>query len=865
LSDPLNAHPNFEVIRRLAVGGMGEVLLTRFTGNQWVTGGFVVVKRTIPDHPNRAHQDEMLREEGRVALRLRHGNLVETFALDELDGHPLLVMEFLAGRSMAQVLGQAKRKKRPIPVEVAVAVLRESACGLHFAHTLKERGETLGLVHRDVSPANIFATYDGKCKVIDFGVAKADDSEIKTSAGILKGKLGYMSPEHAKGEQLDPRADLWSLGVLFWEMLVADRLFGGQNPAMTLYNITQGEVDAPTKRRPDVPAPVEELCMMLLTKDRELRVQSGRELVQLIEAMPENLWKNVDIGGFMSTRFPAEAEKGRRETTDVARPIKRAAVPVGLVDGGAFDTEDEEEEMKTLVVDGGDLLAQAKKAGLLSAEAMRALEHGYGDSKNDLPAEEVLDDFDFNEDEVDDEAKTEAIDPAMAAAAVAAAHAQAAAERHQSGPLSRPALPGAPTVQQMPAVDPMPPGGAAPLPQVSLDAATKPATSVPVASDPTATGQTTKPAFAPGLGSGSHPRPLRDGPKSVRGVEAVPSGPQRVPSGPQRVPSGPQRVPSGPQRVPSGPQRVPSGPQKVPSAANRKRKRRRGPSAVAVAASTFGALALIMGLAFAYVSEQRQAKSVPSFVGYPGDSGTDIVVAFPQDVPKGKKGFQVPVDNALLRVTQGEGRVTIAPDEIERMLREAKVWERALMPRTSRQKLSAALPAGIALLGLLSLAFGLPGLLVPRQVVLSSLMRVLLIGGVAVAAGWVMLEGALGWPGTKKLDEMSEQFTLKMGKPVAVEKKKDLSPEDAKQLEELITKSVKARSKRRFKDALTFANNAAALAPDHPQVQRALGYAHKSLENHSKAVEHLKKYLELQPKAVDKKKVDAYLQKMKNR
>jgi tetratricopeptide (TPR) repeat protein len=251
-------------------------------------------------------------------------------------------------------------------------------------------------------------------------------------------------------------------------------------------------------------------------------------------------------------------------------------------------------------------------------------------------------------------------------------------------------------------------------------------------------------------------------------------------------------------------------------------------------------------------------------VGYPADSGTDDVVAFADDVPKGKQGFQVPVHNALLRVTKGEGRVTISADEIERQLRKSRVWERAQTPRTSRQKLSAALPAAIALLGLLSLAFGLPGLILPRSIVLSSLLRVLLIGGVAVGAGWVMLEGALGWPGSRLLEDLSERFELKMGKPVALKSSK-LKPAQTKALEALLSSSAKARAKKRFKVALKSANDAAKIAPDHAQVQRALGYAHQGNKNHSKAVEHLGRYLKLDPKAPDKAKVEAYLKKMKGR
>ena len=357
MKDPLESNSRFQVVRRLAVGGMGEVLLARFAGDGELEPGLVVIKRTLPDHPNRAHQNTMLREEARVALRLRHENLVETFGLDEVDEDPLVVMEYLAGRSMAQILGAAKRNKAPLPLGAAVKVLRAAACGLHFAHTLRDRGRPLGLVHRDVSPANLFVTFDGRAKVIDFGVAKADDSEIKTSTGILKGKIGYMSPEHARGDKLDPRSDLWSLGVVLWEMLVADRLFAGPNPAVTLHQIAQLEIPSPRARRPEVPRPLEELCMCLLMRDKQHRVQSGAELVSLVDQLPP-LGGGDDLGALLAERFPEEAEQGAREAREAARPRRRPPIPMGLVDGGTpIGVDEPDDAVPTRVMDSAELFA----------------------------------------------------------------------------------------------------------------------------------------------------------------------------------------------------------------------------------------------------------------------------------------------------------------------------------------------------------------------------------------------------------------------------------------------------------------------------------------------------------------------------
>ncbi len=328
----------FTVVRRLAQGGMGEVLLVEFAGDTalQLSAGLVVVKRVLPDHPNRAHQADMLREEARVSLRLLHDNLVETFFVDEHDGDPLIVMEFLSGRAMSQVLGQAKKRKESVPVDVAIALMRAAACGLHFAHTLQDRGRPLGLIHRDVSPANLFVTFDGRVKVIDFGVAKADDSEIRTSTGILKGKLGYMSPEHALGENLTPAADMWSLGVLFWETLCAERLFASPSPSQTLAAISERAIPPPTTLRPGIPPHVVDLCMRLLERDLDRRIPTGAALVQLIDRLPEAAaLSQVDLGGWLSGRFPEEADLGTKEAAHCARMQRRVPVPMGLVEGSA--------------------------------------------------------------------------------------------------------------------------------------------------------------------------------------------------------------------------------------------------------------------------------------------------------------------------------------------------------------------------------------------------------------------------------------------------------------------------------------------------------------------------------------------------
>lgn len=319
------AQGRYSVVRRLAAGGMGEVLLAEFAGDAELSAGLLVVKRILPLVPGveaGEGQVRMLLEEGRLGLRLQHENLVQTFRIDQDAGTPILVIELLAGRSMAQVLGQAKKQQQPVPVDVALAVLRGACAGLHFAHTLKATdGSFLGLVHRDISPANIFVTFDGGVKVIDFGVAKSEDSELQTATGILKGKLGYMSPEQATGNaKLTAQADIWSLGVFFWELLLAERLFNLPNPAATLMQVSTREIPRPRTLRADIPPAVDDLVMKMLTRPLEHRFATCADVIRAIDAITR---RPADIASFLAERFPADAATGRSEASRASRLLRR--------------------------------------------------------------------------------------------------------------------------------------------------------------------------------------------------------------------------------------------------------------------------------------------------------------------------------------------------------------------------------------------------------------------------------------------------------------------------------------------------------------------------------------------------------------
>ena len=774
----------YEVLRRLAVGGMGEVLLAEFAGDDDLSPGLLVVKRSLtgPGGDTAAEsQLQMLREEGRLGLRLRHDNIVETLRIEENGGNPLLVMELLAGRSMAQVLAQAKKRKENVPIDVALAVLRGAACGLHFAHTLKGAdGAALGLVHRDISPANIFVTFDRRVKVIDFGVAKSADSEIKTATGILKGKLGYMSPEQSIGEgTLTPQADVWSLGVFFWEMLLAERLFHSPNPTATLMQISNRELTRPSATRADVPAAVDELCMSMLTRPLDRRFKSCAAIVEAIDALPDGGGvARADLGAWLAGRFPEEADAGARDAARSARRLRARPVPQGLSDGAVAVLADDEAD-----------------TGIMSSDLRRAL---LGTEPGGIPEDTSEPELatvrlDANTVEElrraslarsdDDQLATERIGPELlviarqqALAEATARNTPAAAPTQPSGPPTVDPPPRAPpqNVATAPIVRPQATFAQAPLTTPAPQRApfSPPPNFVPTAppagrattAAPATPAPPTRPASggaaAPSVGPGALAPPAANVPTGAARIPAAPGAgasaqfppPPTTGTSPQAAAArAPTQTPAVP--TPNAPStKAPSPNVPAPQVSPTSVSPPNGAAGVlaaaetswlAVAVATFGALVLLIGIVFSLLMPATQ----PHFYAFADAGGFDVVVGDRDQAPAGAVVREiVPATNPLLRRAGAVGAAPVPGDELSAQLRMAGVWARASVPTTPRARTAALMPVLIVGLGLLALAFALPTFVVRRK----GALRGVRVGGIVVVAvviGALVQFGGLGWPG----------------------------------------------------------------------------------------------------------------------
>lgn len=278
----------YECMGRLAVGGMAEILLARVSG----PNGFerpVVIKRILPHLASLPEFRQMFLDEARIIARIRDDNVVQVHELGN-DGEDLfLVMEYLEGESVGGLLRRLLGRSDTLDPWLACYIVAEAAAGLHTAHELtNEAGEPLGLVHRDISPQNVFVTYAGRVKLLDFGIAKVADKSVKTATGQLKGKFQYMSPEQCLGKPLERRSDIWALGVLLYELTTVSQPFKRANELLTFKAICEEPLPRPSQGNRRYPACVEPIVVRALSRDPELRFATAKDMRrELLGAMRE--------------------------------------------------------------------------------------------------------------------------------------------------------------------------------------------------------------------------------------------------------------------------------------------------------------------------------------------------------------------------------------------------------------------------------------------------------------------------------------------------------------------------------------------------------------------------------------------------
>jgi len=282
-SAPLEALDAYQLVARLGRGGMAEIMLASRPGAHGPE--LVVVKRLHDEDAEDPAILGMFLDESRLSLRLRHPNIVRADALGIVEGRHALVMEFLEGQPLQQVMKRLAALGRLLPLELVVPAFADVLDGLHYAHELcGTDGRPLNVIHRDVSPHNLFVTTFGNLKLLDFGIAKTRIQENRTRTGLLKGKVAYMAPEQAQGARLDRRADVWSAGVTLWEAISGARLFKADNEAASLRLTLGGPITSLTQVRKDVPPELDAIVMRALQRDPALRFPTALSMAQALRS-----------------------------------------------------------------------------------------------------------------------------------------------------------------------------------------------------------------------------------------------------------------------------------------------------------------------------------------------------------------------------------------------------------------------------------------------------------------------------------------------------------------------------------------------------------------------------------------------------
>jgi serine/threonine-protein kinase len=313
----------YELLARLATGGMGEIFLARLEGAE----GFeklYVVKRILAHLADDARFRQMLVAEARIASKMSHPNICQVFELGEDQNQLYIVMEYLEGVSLLPLMRRFSKSQQQLDLGFIAGVFQQTTDAMNYAHELKDRsGEYLGLIHRDVTPSNIFITESGVSKVLDFGIAKAKGASTQTQEGTVKGKYAYMAPEQLKGAAIDRRVDIFAMGVVLYEMLALRRLFQRKTDYLTFRAVMEQPIPDIRRYRPDVPDSVADAMMRALDRDPNNRFETARQFGNaVLDALAQfkRPWSQGELGDFVRHYF---AEEIHKRSTQVAQVISR--------------------------------------------------------------------------------------------------------------------------------------------------------------------------------------------------------------------------------------------------------------------------------------------------------------------------------------------------------------------------------------------------------------------------------------------------------------------------------------------------------------------------------------------------------------
>jgi serine/threonine protein kinase len=352
---------------------MGEIFLARLEG----AAGFeklFVIKRILPHLAGDSRFRAMLISEARIAARMSHANICQVYELAESDHQLYIVMEYLEGITLLALLRKYSRQKRQLPLGFIAGVVHQVAEGLHYAHELRDRnGELMGIVHRDVTPSNLFLTESGMAKVHDFGVAKAKDSTT-TESGAVKGKFAYMAPEQLAGHEVDRRADIFALGVVIIEMISNRRLFQRKTDYLTFQAVMEQPLPDFRQHRSELPEAMVPILNRALARDPAARFATVRELDATVSEVVGRAWSQAELSDLIRSDFGEELQRHHSEVSGVIRRGSPRMMPTILESPSDPDAESYA-TFETSIAHGDRAISDASAAGVLPRLVQRARAH----------------------------------------------------------------------------------------------------------------------------------------------------------------------------------------------------------------------------------------------------------------------------------------------------------------------------------------------------------------------------------------------------------------------------------------------------------------------------------------------------------
>src|SRR3990167_3916634 len=329
----------FILLDRIAVGGMAELYLARLQG----VGGFeklIAIKKILPAFSSNKEFVSMFIEEAKLTVQLTHANIVQIYDFGEVNKELYLAMEFVEGHNVRQLLAKLEQEKKGCPIDIACHIVAEICRGLDYAHNREDKKTRtpLDIIHRDVSPQNVIVSYDGEVKIIDFGIAKAASKVEETKAGVLKGKFGYMSPEQALGESIDNGTDIFSTGIILFELLTGERLFASESELETIKKIQKANIPHPSKYNPSIPKQLEDIVLKALAKNRNDRYERARDFQRALSHfiyLTNPHFVHHDLSEFLHQLFTKELSawkerlvNAQRESEEIVRKLVQPPIPV---------------------------------------------------------------------------------------------------------------------------------------------------------------------------------------------------------------------------------------------------------------------------------------------------------------------------------------------------------------------------------------------------------------------------------------------------------------------------------------------------------------------------------------------------------